>query len=92
MTQFTQDSDGMKNLVYYPSNLIKKGTERMDDPFIGGEWILCCIVRSNLDSKINLLGFDLYSDDNKVNNIYKGTEGYSSPDPCSRSKLLGISK
>jgi hypothetical protein len=29
--------------------------------------------------KINLIGFDLYSTKNKLNNIYKGTQNYGKP-------------
>jgi len=31
-------------------------------------------------TNINLIGFDLYSKNNKVNNIYKGTDNYSKPE------------
>ena len=59
-------------------NLISEGTERMDQPFHWGSGPYAVLLGATLDNKINLLGFDLYSNDNKVNNIYKGTEGYSS--------------
>ena len=61
-------------------NLIAEGTERMDQPFHWGSGPYAVLLGATLDNKISLLGFDLYSDDNKVNNIYKGTEGYSSAD------------
>jgi hypothetical protein len=52
----------------------------MDDPFHWGSGPYAVLLGSTLDDKINLLGFDLYSTDNKVNNMYKGTEGYNSAD------------
>ena len=61
-------------------NLIKEGTERMDEPFHWGSGPYAVLLGATLDNKVNLLGFDLYSKDNKVNNLYKGTEGYSSAD------------
>ena len=61
-------------------DLVEKGTERMDDPFHWGSGPYAVLLGSTLDDKIDLVGFDLYSTDNKVNNIYKGTEGYSSAD------------
>ena len=61
-------------------NLLEKGTERMDDPFHWGSGPYAVLLGATLDNKINLLGFDLYSTDTKVNNIYKGTEGYNSAD------------
>lgn len=38
-----------------------------------------CILAKG-DEPIDLLGFDLYSEDNKVNNIFKGTPNYDSAD------------
>ena len=61
-------------------NLVEKGTQRMDDPFHWGSGPYAVLLGATLDNKVNLVGFDLYSTDNKVNNIYKGTEGYSSAD------------
>ena len=61
-------------------NLIKEGTQRMDDPFHWGSGPYAILLGATLDSKINLIGFDLYSTDGKVNNIYKSTEGYNSAD------------
>ena len=61
-------------------NLIDNGTQRMDDPFHWGSGPYAVLLGATLDNKVNLVGFDLYSTDNKVNNIYKGTEGYSSAD------------
>lgn len=59
-------------------NLPVHGTQRMDDPFHWGSGPYALLLSATLDDTINLLGFDLYSIDDKVNNIYKGTEGYSS--------------
>lgn len=61
-------------------NLVKEGTERMDDPFHWGSGPYAILLGAKLHSIINIIGFDLYGDNDKVNNIYKGTEGYSSSD------------
>ena len=61
-------------------DLVEKGTQRMDDPFHWGSGPYAVLLGATLDTEVNLLGFDLYSIDNKVNNIYKGTEGYSNAD------------
>lgn len=53
------------------------GTSRWDDPW---NWnsgpfavLLGCLENTHT---VNLLGFDLYSTDSKVNNIYKNTDNY----------------
>ena len=33
-----------------------------------------------LSNKVNLLGFDLYSETKNINNIYKGTQNYNKED------------
>ena len=52
----------------------------MDDPFHWGSGPYAILLGAKLHSIINIIGFDLYGDNDKVNNIYKGTEGYSSSD------------
>jgi hypothetical protein len=61
-------------------DLIEEGTQRIDEPFHWGSGPYAVLLGATLDNKVNLIGFDLYSTNNKVNNIYKGTEGYSSVD------------
>lgn len=57
-----------------------KGTERHDEPFHWGSGPYAVLLACKLDSDIHMLGFDLYGDNNKTNNIYKDTEHYNSSD------------
>lgn len=53
------------------------GSERHDDPWHWGSGPFAVLLGAKQDSKvINLIGFDLYSKTNKVNNIYKDTLNY----------------
>ncbi len=78
--------DWVKNFKEY-SNVITVpelpyvGDKRWDDPW---HWnsgpfavLLACL---ELPKTVNLLGFDLYGIDQKVNNIYKGTTNYDKND------------
>lgn len=58
------------------------GSDRWDDPFHWGSGPYAVLLGAKLckDNDVKLLGFDLYSKDKKVNNIYKGTSNYDSPD------------
>ncbi len=38
------------------------------------------VAAQNEDSEIILLGFDLYSNDGNINNVYKGTNNYNKPE------------
>lgn len=49
---------------------------RADEPFQWGSGPYAVYIASQLCSNIILLGFDLYSQNKKVNNIYKDTQGY----------------
>ena len=53
---------------------------RADDSINWGSGPYAVLKAAELSNTVYLLGFDLYSKDNKVNNIYKGTENYSSID------------
>jgi hypothetical protein len=54
------------------------GSERPDDPVHWGSGPYAVLLAAKLTTDdIHLLGFDLYSTDNKVNNIYKDTVNYS---------------
>lgn len=57
-----------------------KGKDRPDDPFQWGSGGYAVLLATTLSDQIELIGFDLWSKDLKVNNIYKGTANYSSPD------------
>jgi hypothetical protein len=74
--------DWVNNYKQYPNvgvvpSLPYTGTDRIDDPW---HWntgpfaiLVACYMSPN---KINLLGFDLYSTKNNLNNIYKDTQNY----------------
>ena len=57
-----------------------KGTERVDEPFQWGSGPYAVLQASICSKKIKLIGFDLYSNTNKINNLYKGTENYDEAD------------
>ena len=56
------------------------GSNRIDDPWHWNTGPFAILVACYMHpKKINLLGFDLYSTENKLNNIYKGTQNYGKP-------------
>lgn len=57
------------------------GIEKRDQPEHWGSGPYAILLACNLNFKeIFLVGFDLYSQDSKVNNMYKGTKNYLSKD------------
>ena len=54
------------------------GSERWDEPFNWGSGPYAILLAAKIDKEHNvkLLGFDLYSKTNNVNNIYKNTPNY----------------
>jgi hypothetical protein len=55
-----------------------EGTERADQPFQWGSGPYAVLLGAQLGKdEVKLLGFDLYSKDKLVNNIYKDTDNYS---------------
>jgi len=59
-----------------------KGDERWDDPFHWGSGPYCVLLACQLTKtrSVSLIGFDLYSKSQTVNNVYKGTNNYNSKD------------
>ena len=53
-----------------------KGQERWDEPFQWGSGPYAVLLAAKLSNDIKLIGFDLHSQTNKVNNVYKNTSGY----------------
>ena len=55
------------------------GDQRWDDPFHWGSGpyavLLACLLTKT--EHVSLVGFDLYSENQSINNIYKGTDNYS---------------
>ena len=66
-----------KNIRMVP-DLPYVGSERPDDPVHWGSGPYAVLLAAKLTTDdIHMLGFVLYSTDNKVNNIYKDTVNYS---------------
>ena len=57
-----------------------EGQERVDDPFHWGSGPYAVLQASLLSKKIKLIGFDLYSNTRKINNLYKDTKNYDPSD------------
>jgi hypothetical protein len=57
-----------------------KGTHRSDEPFQWGSGPYAVLLAAMLSDQIEMIGFDLDSVDNKVNNVYKGTTNYLGTD------------
>lgn len=53
-----------------------QGDTRPDEPFQWGSGPYAVLLGAMLDNEINLYGFDLYSSNRCVNNIYKDTKNY----------------
>jgi len=55
---------------------------RADEPFQWGSGPYAVLLAAKLSKEryVNLVGFDLYSNDKLVNNVYKNTQGYDSKD------------
>tara|TARA_Y100000385_G_C12712006_1_gene474992 strand:- start:63 stop:641 length:579 start_codon:yes stop_codon:yes gene_type:complete len=53
-----------------------RGTERHDEPFQWGSGPYALLLGAKLSKEVSLIGFDLHSTTNTVNNIYKDTKGY----------------
>jgi len=56
------------------------GKSRPDDPWNWGSGPYAVLIASCLDRVISLIGFDLYSTDGKINNLYKNTANYDNAD------------
>ena len=67
-----------KNIILLP-NIPNQEHSRIDQPRNWGSGTYALLVASQLSDikKIYLLGFDLYGNDQLVNNVYKNTKNYS---------------
>jgi hypothetical protein len=69
-----------KNIIAVP-DLPYQGDQRPDRPEHWGSGGYALLVAAQLGfDTISLVGFDLYSKNNKVNNVYKDTQNYSASD------------
>ena len=58
-----------------------RGEEKRDQPLHWGSGGYAVLLAASLGFKnVTLLGFDLYPSNEKVNNLYKGTQNYSKAD------------
>lgn len=75
------DQYNLKNIRRVP-DLPYKGTERWDDPWHWGSGSYAVLVAATYakEREVKLLGFDLYGNEGKINNIYKDTDGYKESD------------
>jgi len=70
----------LKNIRLIPE-LPYKGNKQQDDPFHWGSGGFAVLLAATLEStNIDLYGFDLYSQYDRVNNIYKNTANYTKSD------------
>jgi hypothetical protein len=70
----------LKNIKQVPA-LPYQGEAKRDQPDHWGSGGYAVLVAAELGfDDITLIGYDLYSKNNKVNNIYKGTNNYAAPD------------
>ena len=56
------------------------GKNRWDEPFQWGSGPYAVLLGAKLSQDVSLLGFDLHSNTDTVNNIYKGTPNYDAKD------------
>lgn len=52
------------------------GSDRWDEPFQWGSGPYAVLLGAKMNEEVSLIGFDLYSTTNNVNNVYKDTNGY----------------
>lgn len=62
--------------VYTVPDLPYQGTYKADDAFNWGSGAYAALLAATLSTDVDLVGFDLYSSDHKINNIYKDTVNY----------------
>ena len=66
----TEDVNPLPDLPY-------KGKDKKDDPFHWGSGPYALLLGCQLDTEIEMYGFDLYGTKGLVNNLYSDTDGYS---------------
>jgi len=67
---------GEIGIVKQLPDLPYQGTERWDDPFHWGSGPYAVLIAASLSATVKMIGFDLYSNNDFVNNCYKDTENY----------------
>lgn len=64
--------------IHKVPDLPYNGNQKKDNPVHWGSGPYAVLVGAELNKQVTLIGFDLYPNKEKVNNIYKGTRNYSS--------------
>lgn len=86
--------NNFKKLIYtrsdwimpYPNikilpDLPYEGNTKADNPWDWGTGPYACLVAATMNpTEVHLYGFDLWGKENKINNVYKGTENYDKSD------------
>lgn len=67
--------NSFSNVKSFPS-LPYKGKLRQDDPWHWGSGPYAVYIAALQEKEIKMIGFDLYSENNKINNVYKDTPNY----------------
>lgn len=68
--------DSYGNVIALP-DLPYQGTLKQDDPWHWGSGPHACnLAAQMMPTEIHLWGFDLWSNDGQINNVYKGTKNY----------------
>ena len=57
-----------------------QGNLRHDDPFHWGSGPYAVLLAASFSETIHMVGFDLYSKNKQINNVYKGTQNYNKVD------------
>jgi hypothetical protein len=75
------DQYNYKNMRRVP-DLPYKGKERWDDPWHWGSGPYAVLIAATYakEREVKLIGFDLYGNEGKINNVYKDTDGYKESD------------
>lgn len=68
------------NIVSSVPALPYSGISRADEPFHWGSGPYAVLLAAMLSDTVELIGFDLYSKDKHINNVYKGTVNYNVSD------------
>lgn len=77
--QFFRKIQKNKNIRELPQ-LPYQGTKRQDEPRNWGSGTYAVLLAALEFDSVDLVGFDLYGNNKRVNNIYKGTSNYSGRD------------
>ncbi len=79
-TVYTRSDWYMRFNIEPVPNLPYQGAAKADDPFNWGSGAYAVLLGATLSSTVGLIGFDLYSSNGKINNVYKDSENYKHSD------------